>query len=60
MANSLKGHARERNVVMYLAAPGASGKTSSILPAFLRSGEKDTSGFTHYVYLAFDITTTNC
>lgn len=38
--------------VKYLSAPGGSGKTSSILPAFLRS-TKMVNGYTHYIYLAF-------
>ena len=42
----------DRVVVKYLAAPGGSGKTSAILPAFLRSAER--GGFTHYIYLPFD------
>ena len=42
-----------RIVVKYFAAPGASGKTCAVLPAFLRSAEKK-GGFTHYIYLAFD------
>lgn len=42
-----------RSVVKYLAAPGGFGKTSAILPAFLKSTERD-GGFTHYVYLPFD------
>ena len=41
-----------RASVKYLAAPGASGKTSAILPAFLRSAERE-GGFTHYIYIAF-------
>eukprot|EP01031_Cornospumella_fuschlensis_P031072 gene31072-37553_t len=42
-----------RQQVRYVAAPPASGKTSSILPAFLSStGMKD--GGTHYLYMAFN------
>ena len=37
-----------RDLVKYVCAPPASGKTMSILPAFLESD------FTHYLYLAFD------
>jgi hypothetical protein len=44
-----------RTEVKYLASPGGSGKTSSILPAFLNSVEKHgTKAFTHYLYVAFD------
>ena len=39
------------HVRYYLTAPGCSGKTSSILPAFLKSAEE--GGFTHYLYLDF-------
>lgn len=52
MANQLERTTKERALVKYLAAPGASGKTSSVLPAFLRSAERG-GGFTHYIYLAF-------
>ena len=38
--------------VKYFAAPPASGKTCAVLPAFLRSAEKE-RGFTHYIYIAF-------
>ena len=44
-------HLRAR--VKYLCAPGSSGKTSCILPAFLKSTENEKDGFTHYLYLAF-------
>ena len=41
-----------RKLVRYLATPSAYGKTSLILPAFLRStARKD--GFTHYIYITF-------
>ena len=43
-----------RAVVKYLSAPGGSGKTSCILPAFLKNAEKKVGGFTHYLYLSFD------
>ena len=44
-----------RELVRYLAAPTAYGKTSLILPAFLRSTKrKDLIGFSHYVYIAFE------
>merc|ERR1711865_895644 len=42
----------QRRSVKYLAAPSASGKTSCILPAFLKG--KDMGKFTHYLYFAFD------
>ena len=38
--------------VKYYAAPPASGKTCGVLPAFLRSAERE-GGFTHYIYIAF-------
>jgi len=38
-----------RRQVMYVCAPAASGKTTSVLPAFLES-----KFFTHYLYIAFD------
>ena len=44
---------KSRRDVKYFAAPGKSGKTSAVLPAFLRSAEKK-NGFTHYLYIAFD------
>ena len=37
-----------RKVIKYVCAPATSGKTTSVLPAFLESN------FTHYLYLAFD------
>ena len=44
-----------RELVRYLAAPTAYGKTSLILPAFLRSTKrKDLIGFSHYIYIAFE------
>ena len=43
-----------RKGVKYFATPPASGKTSAVLPAFLRSAEKEEEGgFTHYIYIAF-------
>jgi hypothetical protein len=53
LAGQLEVATTARYVVKYLSAPAASGKTSSILPAFLRSTERD-GGFTHYLYLSFD------
>ena len=41
-----------RKIVRYIAAPSAFGKTSLILPAFLRSTARG-DGFTHYIYIAF-------
>ena len=41
------GNSDVRNLVKYVCAPAGSGKTSSILPAFLQSE------FTHYLYIAF-------
>ena len=38
-----------RRVVKYVAAPSKSGKTASVLPAFLKTEGK----LTHYLYLAF-------
>ena len=52
MSKNLKNHLRRRDV-KYFAAPPSSGKTCSILPAFLRSAERE-GGFTHYIYIAFD------
>ena len=40
------GSSDVRNLVKYVCAPAGSGKTSSILPAFLQSN------FTHYLYIA--------
>ena len=55
MADQLEQKRDDRSFVMYLTAPSKSGKTSSILPAFLKSAErnKDGKGFTHYIYIAF-------
>ena len=41
-----------RKLVRYLSVPSGYGKTSLILPAFLRSTELE-DGFTHYIYIAF-------
>ena len=50
MATELMAGTEEaRKVVKYVAAPSRSGKTASILPAFLRTDGK----LTHYLYLAF-------
>ena len=40
-------YSSDRQVIKYLSAPSGSGKTASILPAFLQSD------FTHYLYIAF-------
>lgn len=49
MAKELeKTHSSIRRQVKYVCAPTASGKTTSILPAFLASTK-----FSHYLYLAF-------
>lgn len=42
-----------RGWIKYLAAPAASGKTCSVLPAFIESSTLSTNGGTHYLYLAF-------
>ena len=52
MVDQLTREGKERYSVKYLAAPSASGKTSCILPAFLKGEEMDT--FTHYLYFAFN------
>ena len=49
MAKKLYPAKAIRNEVMYVCAPAMSGKTTSVLPAFLES-----KVFTHYLYLAFD------
>ena len=41
-----------RDLVRYVSVPSGYGKTSLILPAFLRSAERE-DGFTHYIYIAF-------
>ena len=44
-----------RDLARYLAAPTGYGKTSLILPVFLRSTKrKDLIGFSHYIYIAFE------
>ena len=53
LVKQLEEPPKSRREVKYFAAPGKSGKTCAILPAFLRSAEKD-DGFTHYIYLAFN------
>lgn len=45
---SSKANAQIRTAVKYITAPSCSGKTSSILPAFLRTD------LSHYIYIAFD------
>ena len=52
MVNQLARQGIERCSVKYLAAPSNSGKTSCILPAFLKG--VDMGEFTHYLYFAFD------
>lgn len=42
-----------RGYVKYISAPPKSGKTSSVLPAFLKSIEMKNGG-THYIYVAFN------
>ena len=41
------------DIVKYVSAPTANGKTASVLPAFLRSTEMNVKG-THYLYIAFN------
>ena len=41
-----------RATIRYISAPSASGKTASVLPAFLKSAEKEDGG-NIYLYLAF-------
>ena len=45
---SSKANTQVRTAVKYITAPSCSGKTSSILPAFLRTD------LSHYIYFAFD------
>ena len=53
-ANQLKNKSfLSRNHVKYLSVPPHSGKTSCILPAFLKN-TKSEGGFTHYFYFTFD------
>ena len=49
MVTQLERVSGARGIVKYVCAPGASGKTTSIVPAFLKSKR-----FTHYLCLAFD------
>ena len=53
LANQLERPTISRAKVKYLSAPSGSGKTSCILPAFLKSTRNE-DGFTHYLYLAFN------
>jgi hypothetical protein len=59
MAEEIVKKTDQRGVVKYLAAPSTSGKTCSVLPAFIESTtlpseeEEDKEGGTHYLYLAF-------
>ena len=48
MVTQLESKGCARGTVKYVCAPSASGKTTSIVPAFLKSDK-----FTHYLYLAF-------
>jgi len=56
----------ERNFARYATAPTQSGKTASILPAFLDSAEGNRSidgvnvSFSYYIYLAFDNNDNRC
>ena len=53
MSNKIINHRdMGRPEVTYISAPSASGKTSSVLPAFLVSQHLENNG-THYFYLAF-------
>lgn len=52
MAQALIHKSKQSGVIKYVASPSASGKTSSILHAFLKS-TKMQGGFTHYLYIAF-------
>ena len=56
LAKDLDTTSSARDFVRYLAAPTAYGKTSLILPAFLRSTKRKSYliGFSHYIYIAFD------
>jgi len=48
-------HSRSHTFVKYMCSPGGSGKSSSVLPAFLAGARPSrTAPFTHYLYLAFD------
>lgn len=42
----------DRGYIQYIPAPAKSGKTSSVLPAFLESTGIENGG-THYLYIAF-------
>jgi hypothetical protein len=56
LAEEIVKKMESRGVVKYLAAPSSSGKTCSVLPAFIESSTfafKQDRG-THYLYLAFD------
>ena len=53
LVKKLEEPPERRRDVKYFAAPPSSGKTCSILPAFLRSAERE-GGFTHYIYIPFD------
>jgi len=52
MAKRIMAKPPVRKTVPYVAAPASSGKSSSILPAFLLS-KSMTNGATHYFYMAF-------
>jgi hypothetical protein len=51
IANQVMELSGSRAAVRYISSPTASGKTSSVLPAFLKSTTME-SGGTHYIYLA--------
>ena len=53
LVKKLEEPPERRRDIKYFAAPPSSGKTCSVLPAFLRSAQKK-EGFTHYLYIAFD------
>jgi len=53
MANQLEMDPVDRDRVKYVVAPARSGKSASILPAFLQT-TGNPNGFTHYFYLAFN------
>jgi hypothetical protein len=56
MAEEIAKSTTDRGVVKYLAAPSSSGKSCSVLPAFIESSTflYDIVKGTHYLYLAFD------
>jgi hypothetical protein len=42
-----------RSIVKYISSPSASGKTSSVLPAFMESTKFEENGGSYYIYIAF-------